>query len=78
MNQSESNARPDSIGASWEDLPARVVGRRKPGVINLESMSGFLEMVRVLSKPVQLPRGVFRFRSFAEADEWMLRNTKTR
>lgn len=52
----------------------KVVGRREPRHANLESMEGFLEMVLTIrgNKPFA-PRGLFRFRTHEEADEWMMK-----
>lgn len=53
----------------WDDVPAKVVGRRKPGVVNLERGAAFLRWgadanIRLRGRP----KGVFRYRSFEEAD----------
>lgn len=50
----------------------KTVGR-KPAEGGLEAASGFLEMIIALrgDKPF-LPKGVYRFKSFEEADQWSL------
>jgi hypothetical protein len=50
----------------------KTVGR-KPSTGGLEAASGFLEMIVALrgDKPF-LPKGVYRFKSFEEADQWSL------
>jgi len=55
-----------------EPLPIKTVGRQ-PTRGGLEAASGFLEMIVALrgDKPF-LPKGVYRFKSFEEADEWSL------
>ncbi len=55
----------------------RVVGRRRAGneyTGGLEAADGFLKMAAELrgSQPFA-PRGVFRFHSHEEADEWMMK-----
>ncbi len=52
----------------------KVVGRQKPPKINLDTMRGLQELVSRLreGKPY-IPKGVHRFKSFEEADEWTLR-----
>jgi hypothetical protein len=58
-------------------MPARqmkVVGRRKPYSGGLAGLQGFLELGNRLrgDRPF-LPRGVFKFKTYEEADEWTLR-----
>jgi hypothetical protein len=52
----------------------RIVGRRQRRVHNLESMRGLLKLVVRLreGKPL-IPKGVHRFTSFEESQEWSLR-----
>lgn len=56
----------------FEPLPMKAVGRQ-PTKGGLEAASGFLEMIVALrgNKPF-LPKGVYRFTSFEEADQWSL------
>ena len=63
----EADAVEDSTGT-------RVLGRRRPGGGGLERAAGFLRMVVALrqGKPF-IPRGVYRFASFEESQEWSLR-----
>jgi len=62
-------------GAARDDdsLPTKVVGRRRWGK-GLVSTAPLLRLAFDLRgrKPF-LPRGVYRFRSFEESDEWILR-----
>jgi hypothetical protein len=52
----------------------KVVGRRKPYSGGLAGMQGFLEMcARLRGDRPFMPRGVFRFKTHAEADEWTLK-----
>jgi hypothetical protein len=55
-------------------MTMKVVGRQGEPKGGLAAMDGFFKMVIGLrgSKPF-LPKGVHRFRSFDEADEWKLR-----
>ncbi len=52
----------------------KVIGIRKIGKTDLNSARGFLKMVNVLrsNKPF-VPKGVYRFKSFEESDQWMLK-----
>jgi len=51
----------------------KVVGRRKPAS-GPAAVEGFLRLVRDLraGQPF-IPRGVYRFRSFEEAQEWSMK-----
>lgn len=54
----------------WDDVPAKVVGRRRKGMINLEKGDGFLRLgvdmgVRLSGRA----KGVHRYRSHEEAGE---------
>jgi hypothetical protein len=64
-------------GASWDDVPGKVLGRRVPGVVSLESAAGFLQLGATLGGgKICRPRGVFRFTSHEEADAWWLNTLK--
>lgn len=53
----------------WDDVPAKVVGRRKPGPINLERGAAFLRWGQDVNLRLRgRPKGVFRYRSFEESD----------
>lgn len=54
----------------WDDVPAKVVGRRKQGLINLERGSAFLAMGRERCGGNGRPKGVFRYASHEEANQW--------
>ena len=56
-----------------DSLPTRVVGRRRWGR-GLPAAAPLLRLALDLRarKPF-LPRGVYRFRTFEESDEWILR-----
>lgn len=64
---------------SWDDVPVKVVGRRIKGAVDLKSAEPFLRMStdRGLSFS-GYPKGVFRFRSHEEANEWLVQNRITR
>lgn len=56
----------------------KVVGRRRS--IDPLSLTGHTkERARAWSRalPLGIPRGVFRFNTFEEADEWMMSHTRT-
>ena len=55
----------------WDDVPAKVIGRRKPCRVNLESGAGFLRMG--LDRKVRIPgreKGVYRYKTHEEAQPW--------
>ena len=53
-------------------LRGKVVGRRKLPAASLENMTRFNRTVAFLRGTVAIvPRGVYRFRTFEEADQWM-------
>ena len=52
----------------------RVVGRRQPYSGGLEGMRGFQEMmIHLRGDHPFVPRGVYRFKSHEELDEWTLK-----
>jgi hypothetical protein len=52
----------------------KVLGRRKPYSGGLEGLQGFFEMaIKVRGDQPFIPRGVYRFKSHEELDEWTLR-----
>lgn len=57
-----------------DDISMKVVGRKGQPKGGLAAMDGFFKMVIGLrgTKPF-LPKGVYRFKSFEEADAWTLR-----
>jgi hypothetical protein len=63
----------DNSGESveqWDDVPAKVVGRRSRGSVDLECGEAFLLMGKAMGiKLMHRPKGVFRYASFDEADE---------
>jgi hypothetical protein len=55
------------------ELPTKVVGRRRWGA-GLVANAGLLRLnVQLRADKPFLPRGVHRFRSFEECEEWTLR-----
>lgn len=60
------------------DPRAKVVGRRqavKTGEEALRAATRFSHTVLAIRKtPLKLPRGVFRFRTHEEADQWWMEN----
>ncbi len=60
----------------WDDLPpgAKVVGRRRPGRGDLHKAAGLFELGSTLrASKIFVPRGVYRFDTFQEADAWLLK-----
>jgi hypothetical protein len=52
----------------------KIVGRRKPYSGGLAGLQGFLELcARLRGDRPFLPRGVYRFKTYEEADEWTLK-----
>jgi hypothetical protein len=57
-----------------QDLPMKVVGRKGKSKVNLETANGFLKlMIALRGKRPFIPKGVWRFKTFEEADAWTLR-----
>lgn len=52
----------------------KIVGRRTRTVVTPETANQWLHTIRELSgdRPI-CPRGVYRFKSFEEADQWLMR-----
>jgi hypothetical protein len=63
----------DSGARDDVELPTKVLGRRR-WATGLEATAPLLRLTARLrgDKPF-LPRGLYRFRSFEESDEWILR-----
>ena len=60
----------------WDDLPpgAKVVGKRRPGKADLLKARPFFEFAASIRRPKHfVPRGVYRFKTFEEADAWHLK-----
>ena len=57
-----------------DELPMKVFGRKGKPKVNLETANGFLKLMRTLrgNRPF-IPKGVWRFKTSAEADAWTLR-----
>lgn len=52
----------------------KVLGKRRPYSGGLDRMQGFFEMaVKLRSDQPFIPRGVYRFKSHEELDEWTLK-----
>ncbi|MBM4363537.1 MAG: hypothetical protein FJ104_12725 [Deltaproteobacteria bacterium] len=63
----------DDEPAAPEDAPARVVGRRRPAAqlsAQNDTKEAAIAWRRALPTPF-VPRGVYRFASHEEADEWL-------
>lgn len=56
-----------------DELPMKIFGRKGKPKVNLETANGFLKLMRTLrgTRPF-IPKGVFRFKTFEEADAWNL------
>ena len=57
-----------------QELPMKVVGRKGKPKVNLETANDFLKLMRALrgQRPF-VPKGVWRFKTFEDADAWTLR-----
>jgi hypothetical protein len=61
------------VASGVADLPTKVVGRRRWGK-GLASAAPLLRMtVQLRGEKPFVPKGLYRFRSFEESDEWFLR-----
>ena len=60
--------------SSHHELPMKVIGRKCKPTVNLETANDFLKLMRTLrgDRPF-IPKGVWRFKTFEEADAWTLR-----
>ncbi|MBM4167071.1 MAG: hypothetical protein FJ218_09185 [Ignavibacteria bacterium] len=57
-----------------EDEKIKVVGKRKIGKKDLLSLNNLFKLVIVLRKDKPfIPRGVYKFKSFEESQEWTLK-----
>ena len=65
---------PEPAHDNGQDVPAKVVGRRRPAKAGIENMAPLQETMMWLREGrASIPRGVWRFKSFEEADEWKMR-----
>ncbi len=67
----------DALHETWDGRkPMKVVGRQKEPRTDLVGTGPLLRLGNALrpQRPL-VPRGVYRFRSFEEADKWMLQMT---
>ncbi len=57
-----------------DELPMKVVGRKGSPKVNVETANEFLKLVAVVrgNRPY-IPKGVWRFKTFEEADAWKLK-----
>jgi hypothetical protein len=62
-------------GVPSKDKPlTKVVGRRKPARVDVGSFDSMQKMVNALRAGRGLvPKGVYRFHTFEEADAWLIR-----
>jgi len=54
-----------------DDMKMKIVGRRQDGPL-LEEIRGLQKLSNQLAGKALIPRGVYRFKSFKEADTWMI------
>ena len=56
------------------ELPMKIVGRSQPPRVNVETFDSMQRMANTLraGKPF-VPKGVWRFHSFTEADQWLMK-----
>ncbi len=60
----------------WDDLPpgAKVVGRRRPGKVDLLTARPFFKFAASIRRPKHfIPKGIHRFQTFEEAEQWHLK-----
>ena len=63
-------------GLGWDEVPGKIVGHRNTAK-GLEQSRGFFKLGQVLAAgKVGWPKGVYRFRSFEEADAWRMNKMK--
>jgi hypothetical protein len=53
----------------------KVVGRRTDRPARLADANALQDLLELRRSPYLVPRGVYRFRSFEEADRWMIQTT---
>jgi hypothetical protein len=52
----------------------KVLGKRKPYSRGLDGMQSFFELcIRLSGDQPFIPRGVYRFKSYEDADQWTLK-----
>ena len=57
-----------------QELPMKIVGRKGKPKVTLETANDFLKLMRTLrGKRPFVPKGVWRFKTFEDADAWTLR-----
>lgn len=63
----------------WDDVPTKVVGRQRRVPVNLEAGADFLKMGENWGgKRRGQPKGIFRFASHEEANQWQMMHQITR
>lgn len=59
-----------------DDPRAKVVGKRRPPAPGEESLAAAGKLIALATqlrdRPFRAKRGVYRFKTFEEADEWMM------
>ena len=59
----------------WDDVPAKVVGRRRSGVGGWSRATILQQRINdMMPGKTGWPKGVFRFHSHEEADAWWMKN----
>ncbi len=65
--------KPYGLAMDEYEWPVKVVGRKGKPKVNLETANEFLHLMRTLrGKRPFIPKGVWRFKTFEEADAWTL------
>jgi hypothetical protein len=63
----------------WDDVPAKVVGRRRRGATGWRQATVLQDNANAaMVGRTSWPKGVFRFRTFDEADAWWIQNIQFR
>jgi hypothetical protein len=58
----------------FDEVPGKIVGHRRPPADNMTSKADQIEDSRAWKKSLRtmpIPKGVYRFRTHEEADEWL-------
>ncbi|HMP72847.1 MAG TPA: hypothetical protein PKE55_06235 [Kiritimatiellia bacterium] len=73
------NSKIKDTQAQWDDVPGKVVGRRRLASGGWEQATILQHRVNeALKGSAGWPRGVVRFSSFEEADAWWIQKTSFR
>lgn len=64
-----------SINSRWDDIPEKIIGNRKVAEDHTGSADALQQLAEEMGRGrITWPKGVFRFKSHEEADQWWIRN----